>query len=71
MLRLSRSISEAKRIVGKDEKSSGRSINSVIVRIRIAKAKDAVRPISTTHAGAGSTIMTMTTINAMASMTVG
>ena len=48
-----RSISEASRIVGKAEKSSGRSMNSVTVSIRIASAKDRARPRSSTQAGTG------------------
>ncbi len=67
----SRSISEASRIVGKAEKSSGRWMNSVMVKIRIASANDAARPMSSTHAGIGSTIMAITAISAMASSTVG
>ena len=67
----SRSISEASRIVGKDEKSSGRLMKSVTVEIRMAMAKDAARPRSSTKAGIGRIIMTMTAISAMASSTVG
>ena len=51
----SRSIKEAKRMVGKAENSSGRSMNSVTVNIKIAKAKDKASPISSTQAGTGST----------------
>jgi hypothetical protein len=40
----SRSISEASSTVGKIEKSSGRSMNSVTVNIRIASAKDSGQP---------------------------
>ena len=67
----SRSISEASRIVGKAEKSSGRWMNSVMVKIRIASANDAASPMSSTHAGIGSTIMAITAISAIASSTVG
>ena len=71
MLSDRRSISDARRIVGKDEKSSGRSMNSVTVKIRIASAKEAARPISSTHDGTGRIIMTMIAISASASSTVG
>lgn len=42
----SRSISEASSTVGNAEKSSGRSINSVTVNIRIASANDTESPMS-------------------------
>ena len=71
MLSERRNISEAKRIVGKAEKSSGLSMNNVTVKIRIAKAKDAARPTSKTHAGTGKIIMTMIAMSAIASRTGG
>ena len=67
----SRSISEASRIVGKVEKSSGRSMKRVIVNIRIASAKEAARPTSSTQAGIGRIIMMITAISASARSTVG
>ena len=67
----SRSISEASSTVGKAEKSSGRSMNSVTVNIRIASANEAARPTSSTQAGIGRIIITMTAISASASRTVG
>ncbi len=66
-----RSISEASRIVGKEEKSSGRWMKRVMVKIRIAMAKEAARPRSSTQAGIGRIIMAMTAMSAMASSTVG
>ncbi len=60
----SRSISEASRIVGKAEKSSGRSMKSVVVKIRIASAKLAERPTSSTQDGIGRIIIRMTAIRA-------
>ena len=62
---------DPRRIVGNDEKSSGRSMNSVIVKIKMARANDAVRPTSTIQAGAGRTIIMMMAIRATASSTVG
>ena len=67
----SRNMSEASRIVGNAEKSRGRSMKSVIVKIRIASAKEAARPISRTQAGIGRIIITMTAMSASASSTVG
>ena len=67
----SRSIKEAKRMVGKAENSSGRSMNSVTVSIKIAKAKEMASPISSTQAGTGSTIIKITPISASASRIVG
>ena len=67
----SRSISDASSIVGKAEKSKGRSINSVIVNISIASAKEAARPTSNIHGGIGKIIMTMIIIKATARSTVG
>ena len=67
----SRNIREASRIVGKDEKSSGLSMNSVMVKIRIARPKEAARPTSSTQDGIGRIIITMIAINASASSTVG
>ena len=64
-------MSEARRIVGKAEKSNGFSINRVTVKIRIARAKDAASPISSTTAGTGRIIITMIAISASASRTVG
>ena len=46
-------------------------MNSVTVKIRIASAKDAARPISRTQEGTGRIIMTITAINATAKSTVG
>ncbi|MEP4475027.1 MAG: hypothetical protein ABJ024_08250, partial [Lentilitoribacter sp.] len=66
-----RNIKEARRIVGNAEKSRGRSINSVTVKIKIAYAKEAAKPTSNTHAGIGKIIMTITAINATANMIVG
>ena len=67
----SRSISEASRIVGKAEKSSGRWMKRVMVKIRMAMAKEAASPMSRIQAGIGRTIMAMTAISAIASSTVG
>ncbi len=67
----SRNIRDASRIVGKDEKSSGRSMNRVSVKIKMARAKEVARPTSNTQAGMGRIIMTMTVISARASRTVG
>ena len=67
----SRSMRLASRIVGKDEKSSGRWMKSVMVKMRIAIANEAARPRSSTQAGIGRIIMAMTAISAMASITVG
>ena len=67
----SRSIRLASRIVGNAEKSSGRWMKSVMVKIRIAIAKDAASPMSRIHAGIGRTIMAITAISAIASSTVG
>jgi hypothetical protein len=67
----SRRTSDASRIVGKAEKSSGRWMKSVTVNIRIASAKEAARPTSSTQAGIGRIIMTMTAISASASRIVG
>ena len=67
----SRSIRDASRMVGKAEKSSGRSMNSVTVKIRIARANEIERPRSSIQAGIGRTIMTMIAISANASRTVG
>ena len=66
-----RSMSDASKIVGNAEKSRGRSMNNVTVKIRIASAKEAASPISRTHAGMGRIIMTMIAINAMESRIVG
>ena len=67
----SRSISEASRIVGKDEKSSGRWMKRVMVKMRMAMAKEAASPRSRIQAGIGRIIMAMTAISAMARSTVG
>jgi len=64
-LRLSR------RIVGKAEKSSGRSMNRTTVKIRIATANEAASPMSSTQAGIGRIIITMIAISATAMKTVG
>ena len=69
--RLSRSISEASRIVGKAEKSSGRSMNSTLVKIRMAMPKEAASPTSSTQEGIGRIIITMMAISASARRTVG
>ncbi len=61
----------ASRMVGKAEKSSGRSMNSATVSIRIASAKDRASPMSSIQAGTGSTIMAITAISASASRMVG
>jgi len=66
-----RSIRDAKRIVGNEEKSSGLEMNNVTVKIRIATANDAASPTSRTHAGIGKIIMTMIAISAIANRTVG
>ena len=67
----SRNISVARRIVGKAEKSSGRSMNKVTVKIRIARAKEVARPMSRIQEGTGRIIIAMTAISASASMMVG
>ena len=67
--RESRSIRDARRMVGKAEKSSGRSMNNVTVKISIARPNEAASPTSKTHAGTGNIIMTMTAIKARASKT--
>ena len=66
-----RSMSDASRIVGNAEKSSGRSMKSVTVKINIASANDAASPASRTQEGIGKIIMAMIAINAIASKTVG
>ena len=66
-----RSINAPSRMVGKALKSSGRSMNSVTVKIRIASAKDTASPISSSHEGIGRTIMMITAMSASASSTVG
>ena len=65
------SIREAKSTVGKAEKSRGRSTKSVTVNIRMASPKLAARPASSTQAGMGRIIMTMTAIRASANRIVG
>ena len=67
----SRSMREASSTVGKAEKSSGFSMKSVTVKIRIARAKLAARPTSSTKAGTGRIIMMMIDISASASRIVG
>jgi len=67
----SRSSSDAKSTAGKEEKSKGLSINKTIVKMRIAKAKDAVSPASSTHDGTGKTIMIIIIIRPIARKTVG
>ena len=57
-------------MVGNAEKSSGRSMNRVIVKMRIASPKDIDRPMSKTHDGMGSIIITMIAIKAKAMNTV-
>ena len=66
-----RSIKDASRTVGKAEKSNGRSMKSVTVNIKIASAKEAAKPMSSTQAGIGKIIMTMIAIRANASNVVG
>src|SRR6056297_3594890 len=66
-----RSIKDASRIVGKAEKSKGRSTKSVTVKIRIASANEVANPISRTKAGTGRIIITMTAMSATARATVG
>ena len=58
-------------MVGKAEKSKGRSMNSVTVSIRMASAKDSARPMSSIHDGTGRTIMMMMAIRPSASRMVG
>ena len=58
-------------MVGKAEKSSGRSMKSVTVKIRMARANDAARPISSIQAGIGRIIIVITAISASARRTVG
>jgi hypothetical protein len=67
----SRRIRLAKSTVGKAEKSSGRLMKWVMVKIRIAIENDPASPRSSTQAGIGSTIITMIAISAMARSTVG
>jgi hypothetical protein len=71
IFRDNRNINDASRTVGNAEKSNGRSTKSVVVKIRIAKPKDAVSPVSNTQAGIGKIIMTMMPINAIANKIVG
>ena len=66
-----RRTSEASSTLGKDEKSSGFSMKIEVVKIRIANAKDRVRPISITQAGTGSTMTRMISIRPIASSVVG
>ena len=66
-----RNISDASNTVGNAEKSKGRSINSVTVNIRIARANDAANPISKTQAGTGKIIITIIAISASANKIVG
>ena len=66
-----RSIKDASRIVGKDEKLSGRSMNNVSVKIKIVKVNDAANPTSSTQAGTGKIIMTITAMSARANKMVG
>ena len=66
-----RSISEARSTVGKAEKSSGRWMKRVMVKMRMAMAKDAASPRSRIQAGIGRIIMAITAISAMARSTVG
>ena len=67
----SRNINEANKTVGNAEKSNGRSINNVTVKIRMASPKDAANPTSRTQAGIGKIIITMIAISASASNMVG
>lgn len=67
----SRNIRDARRIVGKEEKSNGRSMKRVVEKMRIANAKDNANPASSTHEGIGRIIMIMIAINAIARSTVG
>ena len=66
-----RRISEASRTLGKEEKSNGFSMKIAVVKIRIAKANEQVRPISITQAGTGSTMTRMTIIRPIARSAVG
>ena len=63
--------SEPSSTVGKAEKSSGRSMNRVTMKVKMASANDSVRPTSTSQAGIGRIIMTITAMSASATMTVG
>ena len=67
----SRSMSAASRMVGKELKSRGRSMNSVMVKIKMAREKLPANPTSKTIAGIGKIIMTMIAISAIARRTVG
>ena len=67
----SRNMRDASNTVGNEEKSSGRSMNRVTVNIKIARAKEAAKPTSNTHAGIGKIIITMIAINAIDNKTVG
>ena len=67
----SRRISVASRMLGKEEKSSGFSTKITVVKIRIDKANEMVRPISMTQAGIGRIMNRMTTISPIASSAVG
>lgn len=58
-------------MVGNEEKSNGRSMNNVIVKIRIASAKDAASPTSKTQDGMGKIIIKITDISATANKIVG
>ena len=58
-------------MVGKAENSSGLWMNKVTVNIRIASANDVANPISSTQAGIGRIIMTITAISASANRIVG
>ena len=69
--RLRRSISAPSKIVGNAEKSSGRWMNNVTVKIRMARANDTDRPMSSIQAGIGNTIMTITVMRASARRMVG
>jgi hypothetical protein len=66
-----RSIKEASRTVGKAEKSSGRSMNKVTVKMRIARPNEAAKPRSRMNDGTGRIIMMMTAIRASAKRIVG
>ena len=67
----SRRMSEASSTLGKEEKSSGFSMKIEVVKIRMAKANETVRPISMIQAGTGRTMSRMISISPMASREVG
>ncbi len=70
-LRERRNIRDARRTVGNAEKSNGRSIKRVTVKIKIASPNDAARPKSRMNDGTGRIIIKITVINASAKRIVG